>query len=104
MIPWLVITLRDLRWWWLARRAALGHLDGMIQGQPVGELGMMELVVPRWWALRRWLAWLRAPLRVESNFGRRGGGFVFAVVRARPWAPRKPIGIRLPSGRTIVPR
>lgn len=101
MIQALVRAWRDLFWLRMARRA-LGVVDGMRQGAGVDR--QVEIVVPRWWDLARWLVWLRCEGTVESTFGRPGGGFVYLVLRARPAPVPKALPIRLPSGRTIVPR
>lgn len=66
---------------------------------------LVEIVVPRWWDLRRWWVWAYGCEEVlESSFGAKGGGFAFLMVRVRGVPPPVPQGIRLPDGRVIVPK
>jgi hypothetical protein len=69
-----------------------------------------EVVVPRWWQLRRWWVWLRAPGHTEF-FVPVGGqtrprpwrASVFLRFRTRPVPRPAPSPVTLRSGKTLVP-
>jgi hypothetical protein len=83
-----VKTLRWLRWWWRARDIAF-RADGVRMSAAANGYAL-EVVLPRWWDVRRWWVWLRAEGELETMLPGRRGHQVFARLRARLVPPPKP--------------